>query len=252
VLSRWHYPQPNWKLRSAAGGFLIALTMPAWAVIAIAAGLLRFPRSFQTWLIRLWMNFVAKVYEIRWEVSGAENHDPSVASLVITNHQSLLDVPGAFAAVGGHLRMLANAGLFSIPFFGWVLRPLGFIPVQGANKGSAHKASVEIARKLREGFHIWVAPEGWRSDLAPEMEPFRPGSFGIAIQTSRPIQPIVMVNAYDVCPKGSLLPKPGATIRILILPRVPTTGWQVADREKLMLIVRSQMEIALHEALRTR
>lgn len=64
---------------------------------------------------------LAKVNPWRIHISGAEHLDPRQTYVIVSNHQSLADIP-----LLSHLRIdtkwMAKAELFRTPLLGWMLR----------------------------------------------------------------------------------------------------------------------------------
>ena len=83
------------------------------------------------------------------KVSGVENMDPAQVYVIVSNHQSLADIP-----VITHLKLdtkwLAKAELFRVPIFGWMLRMAGDVPVERGDTRKAAKAMLQCARYLRQ------------------------------------------------------------------------------------------------------
>jgi 1-acyl-sn-glycerol-3-phosphate acyltransferase len=240
----FYYPGPLWRLYSSVATLVLVLSVAVWGLLLMFAALLGAPRSFQTWGVRAWNLFALKLYALRVQVEGAENHDPAKPSLVVSNHQSLFDIPAAFKALSGDLRMVAKKELFSIPIFGWAIRSMEFIPVDRGNRNSGQKAADKIGARIRSGLHVWVAPEGTRSP-GPEMGAFKKGSFAVAIESKLPIQPLLICNSFEACPKGSLLARPGVELRVRVLPRISSEGYSIEERGELAERVRSVMAAEL-------
>src|SRR5579864_5301530 len=61
------------------------------------------------------------------EVSGREHLAAGATFLVMSNHQSLYDIPVLFRVIGPNLRMITKKELFRVPVFGKSLELGGFI-----------------------------------------------------------------------------------------------------------------------------
>lgn len=234
------YPHVFWRVRSVFAIVLVVLSVIFWASLMVILVTLGLRRHSQTWMLRAWNLWVLWIFGIRVKVEGLENYDSNRACLVVTNHQSLFDIPAAFYALSGHIRMVAKQELFSIPFFGWAINRTEFVPVDRGNRTSGARASKMIGERIRSGLQVWVAPEGSRSDGSTIMS-FKKGSFAVAIDAQIPVQPIVVMNAWKVCPKSELLVRPGLEITVKILPTVPTEGLKIEDRADLAVKVHGLM-----------
>lgn len=193
---------------------------------------LRFSIESQSCLLRFWFRWVAAACFLTFKVEHAGDYDPKSPCLIVTNHQSLFDIPAALFAFSGNVRMVAKRELFLIPLFGQAMSLGGFIPVSRGNKDSSAKVLLMIKRAFEKSIQVWVAPEGTRS-VSGKLGAYKWGSFGLAITAQVPIQPIVVLDSGKVLPKNSLLPRVGATIHSVVLPQLSTLGLTSNDRKAL-------------------
>ena len=123
-----------------------------------------------------WALEIAKNSEYELEVAGRENlGDRAESFLVMSNHQSLYDIPVLFHVLGSNLRMLTKTELFAVPIFGPAMKAAGFISIDRSNRQRAME-SLEIAKqKMAGGLNVWIAPEGTRSLRPAELLPVQEG-----------------------------------------------------------------------------
>ncbi len=232
------------SIYSLLGIVLLILSLMIYAFGLTCFVFLRRSFSTQTTMIRGWNLSVLKIYGIRVQVEGGEHHNPDVSSIIVSNHQSNMDIPAAFAALGGNIRMLAKKELFKIPLFGWCLKIGSFVEIDRGDRRSALQAVEKIRALVKEGIHIWIAPEGTRSEHG-QLLAFKKGAFNIAIDTGLPLQPIVMLNCYEINPKGSFFVRPLSTLKVKVLPRIyPQPG---ENSDQLMQRCRMEFEKTLKE-----
>lgn len=241
------YPGPLWKLSSALGFVVIALSVVVWTTfICFGSYVLRVSRSTQTRLVRSWLEVVCRSHGIRFLIEGAELHDPSKPALLVSNHQSLYDIPAVFSAIHGDVRMLAKKELFEIPLFGRSMQVVEMIPIQRESQKSSREASERVRNQIRSGLQVWLAPEGTRSRDG-KLGNFKRGSFALAIQAGVPVQPIVVLDSRFAVVKGSLWARPGSLIHVRVLAPISTEGLTIDDRAALSEKVRAVMAEALEE-----
>jgi 1-acyl-sn-glycerol-3-phosphate acyltransferase len=182
---------------------------------------------------------LAKVNPWRIHVSGSENKQPGQAYVVVSNHQSLADIP-----VISHLvtdsKWLAKAELFRVPVVGWMLRMAADIPVDRSDRRKAAQAMLRCARTLREGCSIVFFPEGTRSKDG-EIQPFNDGPFQLAIRERTPILPLVLDGSGTALPKSTWMFGPAQDIYLRALEPVPVDGWEVRQAAALRDAVRQRM-----------
>lgn len=248
-MSILRYPGPLWKLRALLVHLIVVVSVIIWGLVCLLILLLRFPTGVLTRAGVGWLDFVCWLHGIRFEIDRSESDfDPARPTLIVSNHQSLWDIPAAMKAFrGANVRMVAKKELFAIPIFGTVLRYGDFISVDRGNQTSSKAATQAIGDRLRRGIHVWVAPEGTRSEGA-HLLPFKKGAFAVAIEAQIPVQPIVVVDSYKAMPKSSWFPRAGSVVHVKILKPVPTTGLGTSDRAGLAQKVFDQMKDVLVKA----
>jgi len=223
------YPGPLWRLTATFSWLSAALAVLVMAPPFLLVTLLGFPLRWQTAYIRFWFRWVCATCFFKFEVIHRGDYDPTKACLVVSNHQSLFDIPAAYFAFSGNLRMVAKRELFWIPFFGQAMRAGGFIPHSRSSRASSAKVLRQIEKRFRSGVQVWVAPEGTRSEDG-QLGNYRWGSFGLAISAQIPIQPIVVLNSREALPRSAFLPRVGTTIYSVALPQISTAGLKSSDR----------------------
>jgi len=190
------------------------------------------------WFRRLG-RFVARVNPWRIHISGGENLNLNQAYVIVSNHQSLADIP-----VIAHLKLdtkwLAKAELFRVPLVGWMLRMAGDVPVERSDRRKSAKALLTCARYLRQRCSVVFFPEGTRSPDRHVL-PFNVGPFQLAIREHVPILPLVVDGSGAALPRNSW--KFGGTqdIYLRILEAVSVDGWKIDQVSALRDAVRQRI-----------
>lgn len=223
-------------LYSSLASFLVLISVLLWAPVVIGLSFIGNTRSI-SWSIQHWNRFVLFIFGCKVRVHGIENYRQDQSCLVVSNHQSLMDIPVLIGIIPGNLRMVAKKELFSIPLFGWGIKAAGCISVDRGSQRAGKEVADQIGVKIRNGLQIWVAPEGTRS-LDGSIGEFKKGSFAVAVQTKVPIQPVVIAGAIDVLNKKSLVPKFGGTIDFSFCPTIDTQTRTIEDRGQLAIETR--------------
>ena len=113
---------------------------------------------------------------IRLTVTGLANAPPNETFVVMSNHQSLYDIPVIFSSLRRPIRMVTKKELFKIPIWGRAMRQAGFVEIDRQDHERA-VASMHRARELLDsGMNVWISPEGTRSRDG-SLGPFRKGGF---------------------------------------------------------------------------
>lgn len=160
----------------------------------------------------------------KFVVSGKEHIDPEVTYVVISNHQSQLDILAAFRTFF-HFKWVSKIEVFQLPFIGWNMRLNDYIPLKRGDKDSILEMLDKCRTTLKKGSSVFIFPEGTRSETGI-LRPFKPGAFQLAHELKLPILPIAIDGTRDVLPKYSLELKSQAPMKIQILPPVPYAEFQ--------------------------
>lgn len=173
--------------------------------------------------------------------------------VVMSNHQSHYDIPVLYYVLGGRLRMVAKKELFEIPIFGRAIRAAGMIEVDRANHQRAVASLSTAKAQLEAGTHIWIAPEGTRSESG-ELLPFKKGGFVLALDIKASILPVTIRGTRDVLPAHGILSRPGQEVHVTLHPPIDTSSYVArsgtksearAARDALM----SEVRLAIASAL---
>src|ERR1700677_848870 len=190
-----------------------------------------------------WSRAVLASAGITLELDGRELRATGQRYGVMSNYQSLYDVPVLFRVFGPDIRMVAKRELFDVPVFGGAMRAAGFIAINRADARASVRTFGEARARLDEGTLVWIAPEGTRS-RAGEVLPFKPGAFQLAIDAQALTLPVTLDGTRHVMPPGSLRSTAGTTVRVTIHPPAhpPARGSGPAARRALMQQVRVAIE----------
>jgi 1-acyl-sn-glycerol-3-phosphate acyltransferase len=184
---------------------------------------------------------------IALDVTGAERLATGETYLVMSNHQSLYDIPVLFQVVGPNLRMITKKELFDVPVFGGALLAAGFIAIDRSDRNAAIRSLRQARDLLASGTHVWIAPEGTRSRTG-ELLPFKKGAFYLAFEAGLPILPVTLQGTRNVLPAQGLRSRAGGRVRVTIHARVdpvPYAARGKTGRAELMEHVRRTLESAL-------
>jgi 1-acyl-sn-glycerol-3-phosphate acyltransferase len=194
-----------------------------------------------------WSRHVVENAHMHLDVTGREHVQPGHTYLVMSNHQSLYDVPVLFHVIGPNVRMIAKKELFSVPLFGPALAAGGFISIDREDRKRAI-ASLQRARDLLEsGTHVWISPEGTRS-RSGELLPFKKGAFYLALEAQLPILPVTIAGTRDALPADGLRSTAGASVRVTLHAPIYTRPFAEhgkKGRDELMTVVHDALERGL-------
>ncbi|MBL9024042.1 MAG: 1-acyl-sn-glycerol-3-phosphate acyltransferase [Myxococcales bacterium] len=191
-----------------------------------------------------WAKEILREAHVTLHVRGVENIPAGEPLVVMSNHRSYYDIPAAFVAVPGRMRMVAKKELFRVPLFGRAMAQNGFIRVDRSDRKSAVESLNESRRLLAEGTRVWIAPEGTRSKDG-RLGKFKSGGFHLALDAGARILPLVVQGTEAIMAHDSFVVHPGATVTVTILPPVDAPAYGHERRKELMADVRAAMERVL-------
>jgi len=221
--------------------------------------LLAFPVSLLLWLLSLlfdhkrimnnrWMIFQGIVLTYMnpvWKVKveGREKVDHKQTYVIISNHQSILDIV-IFNTLHKTLRWVSKAEVFKVPLLGWEMKMVKYISIERGNKHSVARMMEECTASLKEGVSVVLFPEGTRS-LTGEIGRFKTGAFQLALKTGRPILPVILDGTGDVLPKKGIIFQERRAVRVRALDPVFPDSFGTENAEELAEKLRTMMSDAL-------
>jgi 1-acyl-sn-glycerol-3-phosphate acyltransferase len=154
--------------------------------------------------------------------------EPGKNYVVISNHNSLVDVPVTSPWIPGPNKTLAKIEMAKIPVFG-VIYKAGSILVDRKRENSRRESFAAMQRALETGLHLCLYPEGTRNKTGKPLQQFYDGAFITAIRAQKPIMPAVIFNTGTILPHDKKAWARPKTIHFHFLPPVETKGMTLSD-----------------------
>jgi 1-acyl-sn-glycerol-3-phosphate acyltransferase len=173
---------------------------------------------------------------LRLKVSGYRNFDPKCAYLIIGNHESLFDVFAIPAALPMHAVGIEAAYHFSMPFWGYLTRKWGNLPIERRNLTQAISTLKNAAKLLRSGTSIIVLPEGHRT-VNGKIGKFKKGPFHLALTARADILPFALTGLFQYRSKNGWHLNP-QTARVIFGKPIPYDAYQHCSVVELQTKVR--------------
>jgi 1-acyl-sn-glycerol-3-phosphate acyltransferase len=205
-----------------------------WTFIAVSSILL-FPVAVALWLVtvafdrRLWLqhrftSVWASLYtwcNPRWRVRvlGRERLRGAAPSVLISNHQSFLDILVLFRLFT-HFKWVSKAEMFRLPCIGWNMSLNRYVKLVRGDAASIARMMDACRRHLAAGSSVMLFPEGTRS-ADGRLKPFKHGAFTLAQRAGVGIVPIVIEGTAHALPKHGFVLRGRHTFRIRVLDAVP-------------------------------
>ena len=147
-----------------------------------------------------WSAAIVRRARVDIAVQGLEHAPGDESFVVMSNHQSLFDIPVLFQALRPRrLRMVAKTELFRVPIWAGAMRAAGFVEVNRENRIAAMRSLERAREAIRAGTSIWIAPEGTRSETG-ELGVFKKGGFHLASGAGARILPVSVIGTGRILP----------------------------------------------------
>jgi 1-acyl-sn-glycerol-3-phosphate acyltransferase len=145
------------------------------------------------------MRFCARNFLcVKFRVHNPHNETFEKPAVVISNHQSQLDIMYALALTP-KMVIVTNQWAWNSPFYSRIIRYADFIPVYQGLESSLDT----IRDRIESGYSILIFPEGSRKEEG-EMGRFYQGAFYVAEKLNVPVVPLVMRGVGHLLPKGGI------------------------------------------------
>lgn len=209
-----------------SAGFLayIAVTSMGMFVMALIVFLTTFLFDRKLVVLHYFSSFWASLY--LWSmpawtltVEGRRNIRANAAYVVVSNHQSQLDILMAFRLFFP-FKWVSKAEVFRLPFIGWNMALNRYVKLYRGDGDSVRSMMAQCEAHLGKGSSVYFCPEGTRSETGL-MRPFKPGAFLLAHKMKTPILPVAINGTKNALPKNSVDFHGRHHLRITVLPEIP-------------------------------
>ncbi|MBC7949564.1 MAG: 1-acyl-sn-glycerol-3-phosphate acyltransferase [Chitinophagaceae bacterium] len=214
---------------------MLIVVIPLWAV-----GLVEEPRRtviFQH-ISRIWMQTFFLLTGVRIDVKGKEHFRKGENYVVVSNHNSFMDVPLTTPFIPGPNKTIAKVEMARIPLFGMIYRR-GSVLVDRKSEESRKSSYHQMKEVLTMGMHMCIYPEGTRNKTSQPLQAFHNGAFRLALDSGKAILPTVIFNTAKVLPINKPFFYWPVRIRMHFLPAVPVGNLTIDQlKEKVHAIIR--------------
>ncbi len=222
--------------------FLIMITCAVLFFPALLIWLVTLPFDKKKRLLHIYTCFWGALYtwifpSWRVHVSGRKNFRKNTTYIVVSNHQSQLDILLAFNLFR-HFKWVSKAEIFRLPFIGWNMYFNRYIRLIRGDRESIEKMMAASEERLLEGSSVYFFPEGTRSHDG-KVKKFKPGAFILAHKLKLPIIPIAISGTCIALPKYSLNTRGIQNLYLDILEEIPYSEFASMSVEETSDMVRN-------------
>ncbi|MDB5203555.1 MAG: 1-acyl-sn-glycerol-3-phosphate acyltransferase [Ferruginibacter sp.] len=193
-------------------------------------------------ICRFWASIVLFCLGIRHRNILETTRPHTQAVVYVFNHISYMDIPMLLKAFPRqHIRILGKAEMGKIPVFGYIYRK-AVVMVSRESEESRLRSVREMNKMLRQDISVVIAPEGTFNMTGEPLKEFYNGAFKIAVQTQTPVQPVLLLDAYDRLHYNSIFSlSPGRSRAVFLPEQMP--GKDVA-------LLKQQVYVAMEDGLK--
>nr|XP_060466348.1 1-acyl-sn-glycerol-3-phosphate acyltransferase beta isoform X3 [Panthera onca] len=134
--------------------------------------------SIISWFVRTFKY----MFGLRFDIKGRQKLEVDHPCVIISNHQSILDMMGLMEALPKRCVQIAKRELLFTGPVGLIMYLGGVFFINRQRSRTAMTVMADVGeRMVRENLKVWVYPEGTRNDNG-DLLPFKKGAFYLAIQ----------------------------------------------------------------------
>jgi len=213
-------------------GFWVGFVTIIMFVPITAAALLSRTGNLAFSLAKLWAWIMLKVGRAKPVLKNRHYIKPGQSYVVVSNHQSLFDIPALVTSLGLQFRWIIKKEILRIPLFGYALYASRNIFIDRSKSKDAMAHIREAMDRLPPGTSVFFFAEGTRS-YDGNLLPFKKGGFVMALEKKLPILPVTVNGSRKVLAKNSIVFHPGP-IEVIIGEPIDTHEHDTANLEELI------------------
>ena len=209
----------------------IGISTFIFSILVIIIGLFDKSKKYTGFIIQLWSKWILSASFIDYKINGLKNIDDNENYVLISNHQSAMDVVLTFALIPKPISFFTKKELFYVPLFGWAMKMAGMVEVDRKNKEKS-KLCVDaaISKYNKTNLSFLVYPEGTRTSYE-KLNKFKKGGFIFSIKAKSKIVPLTLVYTN----KNSNFRR---NVTIVVDKPISTLNYKVEQKDKLIVKVK--------------
>ena len=167
---------------------------------------------------------------VKFRIHNKHNETFKRGSVLISNHQSILD-PIIMLALSPHILVLISEKVWNNPIVHPLFKLAGFINLNQP----MDSLKAKISDAVEKGYNVVIFPEGKRS-WSSVMDPLKPGSFKLAIKAGAPIVPVTIEGTYKMFEENERI-TPGQSSSVWIHKPIETAGLSRKEQAEIHTLV---------------
>ena len=213
--------------------FNIIISTIIFSILISITGLFDTKKQITGKLIQLWAKWILYSSFIKYRIDGLDNIDKKKNYVIISNHQSAMDVILTFALFPKPISFFTKKELFYIPLFGWAMYSAGMVKVDRFNKSKSKQCVDDAIEKYAKTMlSFLVYPEGTRTSY-DKLHEFKKGGFIFAIEANAEILPLTII--YDKNNSSKLR----SNVTLLVDSPISTLNYNFEQKDDLIVKIRN-------------
>lgn len=177
-------------------------------------------------------------------VEGLENIPKDQNFVLVSNHQSMVDIFAIVETIGRPVAFISKIELEKVPVLKTWMNAVGCVFMNRSDLRESMKALMEGIKKVKAGNCMGIFPEGTRTD--GKMLEFKGGSFKLATKSGAPILPLTIDGTHKVLEDNHFFIKK-ATVRLTYHPLVDVKNLTKEEEKELPQKIQGIIGSALKE-----
>jgi len=154
-------------------------------------------------LSRIWAKYLMTIWLSPVKVKGEGKIDLNQTYILVSNHQSQIDIPVAALATKVPFKFLAKNELTKIPLLGFIIKSM-YITVERGSTTQRFKSYLKMKDCLLEGISVWLFPEGTRNKTEEKLGQLNDGAFKLSVEMGIPMMVCNIKGTKKVLPAGKM------------------------------------------------
>ncbi len=195
-----------------------------------------------------WARLNAFLIPVRVKVRGREHVDPRQSYVIVSNHQSHVDVFVLYGWIGVDFKWVMKQELRRVPGLGIACERLGHVFIDRSNREAALRSINQAKSRIVDGTSVLFFPEGTRSRDG-RLGSFKKGAFRMAVDLELPILPVTITGTRDILRPDSRDLRPGRAT-LTFHPPIAVDPSREGEPDRLLVAARDAINAGLVQAER--
>lgn len=169
---------------------------------------------------------------IRFKLKSTIKVNQNEGYVLVSNHKSMMDVFASEVTSPVVFKFLGKLSTGRIPVWGLLIRRLCIL-IDRSSKLSRQEGYKNMAKNLKEGFSVFIFPEGTRNKTLEPLKQFYDGAFRLAIEEQKPLLVQTLIGSDNILsPQNAFRLSPG-NVTVYWDGPIDTTAYTLENLEEL-------------------